>query len=448
MLRKTSFGVTVLTSALALSGTAGAATSLPGTLGTGGGQVLKVTWTGTLKNPLVVFPVGPAISQLCAVYPAGSCQQFTLAIGDATGKEVAVAVGWTTEAQQIDLYVNRPDGSLAASSAGIGSRGQSIVLASPSPGTYTIVLAGARVIGEEPFSGLAQVQDPVPVSPATSAFDLLPRLITPPPDEFHVNGLPIIPSTPLGFVVPTELLPFTLDQSCYIDEVGNPLAHRCLRFTNDVVNVGGGPLELEFRAAPNAGLCEVRQVIHRSDGSKRRMTLGAACEFHDTHVHFHFNGLARFELHDPQGNLVATGRKVGFCLGDIDPESARNLSGRFGPGVIQPIRSRAYRFPNCNLPVQVTNGLKVNEGLWNVMGITQGWGDVYTWDLPDQYIEVTDVPAGKYQVVSIADPPDTDHPDGFLLRESSNDLADRTGQQWICLTSADVTPIAANESCP
>jgi bifunctional DNA-binding transcriptional regulator/antitoxin component of YhaV-PrlF toxin-antitoxin module len=32
-------------------------------------------------------------------------------------------------------------------------------------------------------------------------------------------------------------------------------------------------------------------------------------------------------------------------------------------------------------------------------GITPGWGNVYTWDTPDQFIDVSHVPSGTYWVV-------------------------------------------------
>ncbi|MFL5886187.1 MAG: hypothetical protein ACJ77M_14040, partial [Thermoleophilaceae bacterium] len=35
------------------------------------------------------------------------------------------------------------------------------------------------------------------------------------------------------------------------------------------------------------------------------------------------------------------------------------------------------------------------------MGVSPGWGDVYTWDLPQQYIDISHgVPDGTYMVVS------------------------------------------------
>ena len=36
--------------------------------------------------------------------------------------------------------------------------------------------------------------------------------------------------------------------------------------------------------------------------------------------------------------------------------------------------------------------------------ISSGWGDIYTWDTPDQYIDITKVPAGVYDIVTIGNP--------------------------------------------
>jgi hypothetical protein len=38
------------------------------------------------------------------------------------------------------------------------------------------------------------------------------------------------------------------------------------------------------------------------------------------------------------------------------------------------------------------------------MGLTPGWGDVYTWDTPGQFIDVTHVKAGTYDLVEETNP--------------------------------------------
>ena len=68
------------------------------------------------------------------------------------------------------------------------------------------------------------------------------------------------------------------------------------------------------------------------------------------------------------------------------------------------------------------------------MGISPGWGDIYTWDLPQQYIDISKVPDGVYEVVSRS------NPDGALL---TADRSRETGVSCIRLQGTKVTPLYA-----
>ena len=37
-------------------------------------------------------------------------------------------------------------------------------------------------------------------------------------------------------------------------------------------------------------------------------------------------------------------------------------------------------------------------------GVTPGWGDVYTWDTPDQFIDISSTPPGTYDLVMKTNP--------------------------------------------
>ena len=90
---------------------------------------------------------------------------------------------------------------------------------------------------------------------------------------------------------------------------------------------------------------------------------------------------------------VRTGRKVSFCLED---EKLDDVSwGKQG------VRPRYYRAPDC-LEL-VASDDKFN---YLIQGLTAGWADVYEWNLPGQYLEVTGVPDGYYVLETIADPDD------------------------------------------
>jgi hypothetical protein len=66
------------------------------------------------------------------------------------------------------------------------------------------------------------------------------------------------------------------------------------------------------------------------------------------------------------------------------------------------------------------------------MGISVGWGDVYTWDLPGQYIDISHVDDGVYELASRA------NLDGGIL-ESAPGL--ETGISCIRITGDTVTTI-------
>jgi hypothetical protein len=88
-------------------------------------------------------------------------------------------------------------------------------------------------------------------------------------------------------------------------------------------------------------------------------------EYSPCHGHYHFNGYADYELMDSTGTTIVAGRKQAFCLLDsvmIDPEA--------GP-----------RQFDCHY-----------------QGISKGWADVYDSSLDCQWLDITDVPPGQYQL--------------------------------------------------
>ena len=88
------------------------------------------------------------------------------------------------------------------------------------------------------------------------------------------------------------------------------------------------------------------------------------------HRHYHFAGFAEYELRElGTGRIVVKGRKQAFCLEDI----ARAVSS---PAIA------------CNQRYTCSD-----------QGIQRGWADVYSARLDCQWLDVTDVPAGRYRLV-------------------------------------------------
>lgn len=330
-----------------------------------------------------------------------------------------------------DLYVYGPNGQLATAANGIGSNGQSAEISAPVAGTYTVVVtyiyaydSGAGFTGEVRLMSGSSWTPAAPtcgitISGVTGCFEL-PQLLALPAYDFTTSGIPPVPSTPLGFPLPVNL---PLPTSCYADEsigldnlqvthLSNPTL-KCLRFTTDIENVGAGPLSAEIPAVAVGsdgqaeigyvpGECNAYQVVSRTDGPPVSRPAGP-CEFHVEHGHFHYNDLLLYALYqagtgDTLGPQVGVSQKESFCLSDDD------YFGYGSPGPNGPRINVGQ--PDCNLPRQASLPVagQPGSGTWVTEGITPGWGDVYTWDTPDQYIDITNVPSGIYDVVEETNP--------------------------------------------
>ncbi len=157
---------------------------------------------------------------------------------------------------------------------------------------------------------------------------------------------------------------------------------RLLRLSNAVANIGAGPLEIRgTEGSPDDQTHEVFQRIYlKRNGFQDR--LAGTFEFHPTHGHTHFEDFAQYNLRavtegDGVGETVATGDKVSFCLLDVEMYEGK-----------VPGSSNSDKYGSCG----------------DVQGISAGWADVYDSGLPDQWIDITDVPDGTYWLESIVDP--------------------------------------------
>jgi hypothetical protein len=134
--------------------------------------------------------------------------------------------------------------------------------------------------------------------------------------------------------------------------------HTLLNFTTETRNVGNGDLVM--------GNPATNSLFHY-----------ASC-----HGHYHFEEFANYELIDTNGNIVASGHKVGFCLLDDHAWS-----------------------PSASPQAKYT---------CDFQGIQAGWADVYAAGLPCQYIDVTGVPGGNYDLRM------TVNPDNLITEEDTN----------------------------
>jgi hypothetical protein len=163
--------------------------------------------------------------------------------------------------------------------------------------------------------------------------------------------------------------------------------HKLLRFDSIIVNVGAGNFEARgSRLNTNTAEMTVNQRIYNDAGGYRTRATTAKMYFAgDGHTHWHLRNLQSYKLiRLDNGSKVGTGAKHGFCFFD------NYLHGSSNPAYYTSPQACAYDQPSA---LQVT------------MGLSRGWGDLYNWNLPDQYIDVTGLTSGRYKLQATADVP-------------------------------------------
>jgi hypothetical protein len=159
-----------------------------------------------------------------------------------------------------------------------------------------------------------------------------------------------------------------------------------LRYSAIVVNVGAGRFQVDgTRTSTSGSEMEVVQRIVDSSGGYRVQPTPARMYFAgDGHTHWHVADLEQSVLERlDNGVKVGSGAKHGFCFFD---NYAYRLSLLDAPQ--SPFFTTCGRDPNVSA---------------QSMGLSVGWGDIYSYQLVDQWIDITGLGAGRYRVTTTAD---------------------------------------------
>jgi hypothetical protein len=191
--------------------------------------------------------------------------------------------------------------------------------------------------------------------------------------------------------------------SVFTDRVAGRARHR-LTFGSAAENVGAGPLIIVGHrpntrtptmvadqvadTADPAGGAPGPQVTFRNVGTLRYVV--AREHGRVDHQHFHLLRFMRYELRRASDHrLVAPDHKTGFCLGD------RYAAGRFDP----PPRRQARAADLTPRDFDSDCGLGRPRLLRVIEGISVGQGDDYKPRLEGQFLDITNVPGGRYLLV-------------------------------------------------
>jgi hypothetical protein len=391
-------------------------------------DVAVARWSGQFT----VGVTGPAAPDPALCATSRACDAVTVDVAvpstawDAAPGGLLVAIQWPhfDAGYDLDLRVYRgPAGSPVASSHTTGfSRHEAAWVPNPAPGRYLVVVSAKTVVGQPVvadvatplrYDGAARIERGVTVErhetdaglpftrrivgfgkAAPSADPLIPDLVPTRPVAFHVEsgwgahvyfygdrGLRHQPSC-----YPQETVGLTSDDP----RPGlGPL--RCLRWDQGEYNLGDGPLELHNYPGEGSGT-EMWQRLYHADGTVTQTRVGEA-RFSPNHGHVHYLGFSAVTLHriGPDGSLgaeVAKGPDKGICLADI--ELAALGGDRTSP--------LSYAFPGtCDAATHADpQDPTYPNKPYLAMGISVGAADVYPWYLADQYLDITDLPDGRY----------------------------------------------------
>jgi hypothetical protein len=177
----------------------------------------------------------------------------------------------------------------------------------------------------------------------------------------------------------------TLTPSTLSIQAGPP---RLLRLSNVIWNAGDGRMELRPQNNSQAQTTDAYQRLYSRDSNGDPYLTGEILVgtfiFHPTHNHWHFEDFARYELRNIAGDgsigsdVLGLSDKVSFCL--LDSMSIDLTLEHAEP----------FAYTSCGQSV--------------LQGISVGWGDLYSSDLPGQTIDITGVADGDYWLLSTADP--------------------------------------------
>ena len=184
-----------------------------------------------------------------------------------------------------------------------------------------------------------------------------------------------------------------VDPVPYDEDFPSLEGRKLLKFAVVTLNVGPGPSEvIADRSAPSVEEWTAYQTVYNARGKALGSLYEPGIEFYyagDGHNHWHIRDFDSYEIRDSVGKVVRQSEKHGYCQQDnttYDPMAKQ-------PGI--PAEPVYLETTSC--------GKGLPQALTIIHGLSRGWGDTYPTELPDQGVDITDLPDGTYNLVVRAD---------------------------------------------
>lgn len=287
------------------------------------------------------------------------------------GARLRVAVDDAATDNPFDIRVIAPDGTLAASAD------HEAFVNEPEPGIWEIRVVGGADAG--PFRVRAKLERKPRIK---AGVPMLPNLRAEPGYDFTFS-YPEANCWLLGLGCSGAPVP----PFCAPDETVEDLAVRCLRFSFGYQNAGDGALDLRFGDFdPVTRSVPVRQRVYLSDDTPFDYSDNefvdrdsGTATYHEVHGHFHYDNVFGAQLlkvvDEETGALepVAEVAKRGACAHDV----AFVDFDRF----FQEPQHMADSGTDCNFAFTNPTSPAIR------IGLSAGWGDIYTAGLSDNYVD-------------------------------------------------------------
>lgn len=322
----------------------------------------------------------------CANAP---CFRYTLKVASPGALRLRIALDTITRNDNFSLQVTAPGGAVT-SGTNANAFNKELFINNPAVGSYKIVVRPYSA-SNTAFAMRAKLETQLPVRTPDANGLLLPDLRPTAPYELGF----IAPLNPANGVFPPDDVNPPADVagvhpvSCAADETAEDGSTKCLRFSFGLTNNGQGNFDIRWSTASNAQSGPMIQCVQHADGTVTPRPAGGF-SLHTTHGHTHYEDIIFLKLQrvtDPAaGTMVQAGdgRKLGYSPADqafvnwyAFDQAAAGSSSSAG---------------NCDLTK--------NERL----GMSIGWGDVYRYQRPGNYVDFGTNTDGLYVVQLTADP--------------------------------------------
>lgn len=215
------------------------------------------------------------------------------------------------------------------------------------------------------------------------------KILSPNEASYYKEGKPITGQSNIILPYETGALPDLVPLPIKNLQLKKLNGRTILKFTASFLNQGEKHFELAVNAKTEFKSGETYQEVYQSiageNGIYRNKVVGNF-SWHIPHKHYHYSDFADyvFSFVKPASDTQVPNapktirQKTTFCIRDNEP---------FSP-TVNGAPQKAI-FPTCGQDRQ---------------GLSIGWVDIYKNTLPDQYIDINDMPAGTYSLSFFLDP--------------------------------------------